>query len=78
MHLVLTDEGRIYSGIPAGETNRDLLLRIAGKDEPVVLPKANIASREIAPVSMMPAGILRGLPDSEVLDLFSYLMVPFL
>ena len=78
MHLVLTDEGRIYSGIPAGETNRDLLLRIAGKDKPVVLPKANIASREIASVSMMPAGILRGLPDSEVLDLFSYLMVPFL
>ena len=74
MHLVLTDEGRIYSGIPARETDRDLLLRVAGKDEPIVLPKVNIESREIASVSMMPVGILKGLNDSEVIDLFAYLM----
>ena len=74
MHLVLTDEGRIYSGISAGETERDLLLRIAGKDDPVVLPKSSIESREIASVSMMPVGLLKDLSDTEVLDLFAYLM----
>ncbi len=74
MHLVLTDDGRVYSGIPAGETDRDLLLRTVGENDPVVLPKANIESREIASVSMMPVGLLRSLSDSEVIDLFAYLM----
>lgn len=74
MHLVLTDEGRVYNGIPASETKRELLLRVAGKNEPVVLPQANIESREIAPVSMMPTGILKDLTETEVVDLFHYLM----
>ncbi len=74
MHLVLTDEGRVYSGIPAGETDRELLLRVAGEDESVVIAKASIESREIASVSMMPVGLLRELSDSDVTDLFAYLM----
>lgn len=73
MHLVLTDDGRVYSGIPAGESDRQLRLRVANRDEPVVIAKSEIESREIAPVSMMPSGMLKTLSDREVLDLIAYL-----
>lgn len=73
MTIVLNDEGRIYSGIVAGENGRQLLMRLAGEDEPISIPKATIESQEIAPVSMMPEGLLGTLKDAEVLDLVSYL-----
>lgn len=74
MHLVLTDDGRVYSGVLAGENDRELRLRVASQAEPVVIPKAAVESREIAPISMMPAGQLKTLSDSEVVNLFAYLM----
>ena len=73
MTLVLTDEGRTYSGIVAGETDRQLQLRVAGEEQPVLIAKSSIDSREIAPVSMMPDGLLGTLKDKEVLDLIAYL-----
>ena len=73
MHLILTDDGRVYSGIPAGENERQLRLRVANRDEPIIIPKSQIESREIAPVSMMPEGMLKTLTDQEVLDLIAYL-----
>ena len=73
MHLILTDEGRVYSGIPADEDERQLRLRVANQDQPVVIPKSKIESREIAPVSMMPDGILNTLSEREVVDLVAYL-----
>lgn len=73
MHLILTDEGRVYSGIPADENERQLRLRVAGQEEPVVIAKSSIESREIAPVSMMPEGLLKNLTNAEVLDLIAYL-----
>ena len=76
MVLVLTNEGRLYSGILAGENERSLSLRVAGQDEAVIIPKSAIASREVAKVSMMPEGILRNLTDAEVLDLVAYLRTP--
>ena len=73
MEIVLTDEGRVYSGIPAAENERQLHLRVAGQTEPVVIAKSQIESRDVAPISMMPEGLLRNLKDSEVLDLIAYL-----
>ena len=73
MTIVLTDEGRVWSGIVAGEDNRRLLLRVANEDEPVSIPKSTIESRDVAPVSMMPEGLLANLKDEEVLDLVAYL-----
>ena len=73
MHLVLTDEGRVYSGIPADEDTRQLRLRVANEEEPVVIPKSKIESREVASVSMMPDGILNTLSDEEVMNLIAYL-----
>jgi len=76
MLLVLTNEGRLYSGILADESPRQIRLRVAGQPEPVVIAKSAIASRETAKVSMMPAGLLRDLTDEEVLDLVAYLRTP--
>ena len=73
MHIVVTDDGRVYSGIPASENERQLRLRVANRENPVTINKSQIESRDIAPVSMMPDGILKTLKDSEVLDLFAYL-----
>ena len=73
MSLVLTNEGRLYSGILAGESERHIELRVVGETEPVTIPKATIASREVAPVSMMPDGLLSELKEADVLDLIKYL-----
>ncbi|MBX3422109.1 MAG: PmoA family protein [Pirellulaceae bacterium] len=73
MHIVLTDDGRIHSGIPSDEDDRVLRLRVADRELPVVIPKSSIQSREIAAVSMMPEGILNSLSDQEVIDLLGYL-----
>ena len=73
MQMVLMRDGRLYSGIPAVESERVLELRVANQEKPVALAKSQIASREIAPVSMMPEGLLANLSDAEVLDLVAYL-----
>ncbi len=73
MHIVVTESGRVYSGIPAGEDKRQLRLRVATQDEPVVINKSAIESRDVAPVSMMPEGQLKTLADQEVIDLIAYL-----
>lgn len=73
MQMVLTDDGRVYSGIPAEENDRILKLRIANRDDPVSIAKSAIESREVASVSMMPEGILRTMTDQEVIDLIAYL-----
>ena len=73
MQMVLMRDGRLYSGIPAVESERLLELRVANQAKPVALAKSQIASREIAPVSMMPEGLLANLSDAEVLDLVAYL-----
>ena len=73
MHIILTDDGRVYSGIPAEENDQQLKLRVADRNEPVTIAKSQIESREIAPVSMMPQGILEALSDTEAVNLLKYL-----
>ena len=73
MHIVITNDGRVWSGVPAAENERQLRLRVANREEPVTINKSDIESREIAPVSMMPEGQLTTMTDDEVLDLVKYL-----
>jgi putative membrane-bound dehydrogenase-like protein len=73
MHVVLTDDGRIFSGIPSEENERTLKLLVADREAPVVISQSAIESREIASVSLMPEGLLVNLTDQEVVDLFAYL-----
>lgn len=73
MHIVLTDDGRIYSGIPSEESERYLTLMVTDSPEPVQIPKSSIESREIASVSLMPDGLLANLSDEEAIDLIAFL-----
>lgn len=73
MHIILTGDGRVYSGVPAAENDQVLKLRVANQTEPVTIAKSQIESREIAAVSMMPEGMLKTMKDQEVLDLIAYL-----
>ncbi len=70
--VVTTRDGRTYSGNVLAENERNLTLRIVGQ-EPVVLSKSEIQSRDVTSKSMMPDGLLQNLSDPEVVDLFAYL-----
>ncbi|MGK0188721.1 MAG: putative membrane-bound dehydrogenase-like protein [Verrucomicrobiales bacterium] len=73
MVMITTRDGRTYAGNVASESDRQLTLRVVGQDDPVALSKADIQSRDVAPVSMMPEGLLGTLTDQEVTDLVAYL-----
>ncbi|MFC5536224.1 PVC-type heme-binding CxxCH protein [Rhodocytophaga aerolata] len=70
--VITTRDGRTYSGNIAGENQRQVTLRVVGQ-EAVVVNKADIQSREVTPVSMMPTGLFKNLSDTEILDLVKYL-----
>jgi putative heme-binding domain-containing protein len=72
MVVVTTRDGRTYSGTIAAETDRQLTLRVIGRDA-AVIPKRDIQTREVTPVSMMPPGLFDALSDPEVIDLTAYL-----
>jgi len=66
-------DGRTYMGNVINENKSSLTLRVIGQ-EPVVISQSNIQSRDVSELSMMPEGLLDHLSESEVVDLFSYLM----
>jgi hypothetical protein len=47
---------------------------VVGQDA-VVISKSDIQSSDNSELSMMPEGMLEDMSESEVLDLFSYLML---
>ncbi len=73
MTMVFTEDGRLYSGVLAGEDKRQLRLRVANEEEPVVIAKSQIEDRVISKLSMMPEGLLNDFKDHEILDLIAYL-----
>ena len=72
MVMITTRDGRTYAGNVASESERQVTLRVVGQ-EPTVIAKSSIQSREVAPVSMMPEGLLGTLTDAEILDLVAYM-----
>ena len=73
MVVITTRDGRTYSGSVVAETERQLTLRVVGREAPLVVTKAEIQNREATAVSMMPPGLLDPLEDKEVIDLVGYL-----
>jgi putative membrane-bound dehydrogenase-like protein len=73
MIVVTTRDGRTYSGTVAAENERQLTLRVPGREAPVSVAKADIQSREATSASMMPPGLFDALSDREVVDLVAYL-----
>ncbi len=69
--FVTTKDGSVVAGVATEENKRTLTLKTLAA--PVTLSKDQIAKRELSPLSMMPAGLLNALQETEVRDLFLYL-----
>lgn len=68
---IFTAQGRLISGIIVEETERALTVQTA--NERIVLPKEDIETRQVAPVSMMPEGQVERFSADELRDLVGYL-----
>lgn len=70
--VVTTESGRTLTGIVIEKDSRVVVLRSADGQR-MVLPKDDIAEMSVTGISLMPEGLLQGLSDQEVRDLFAYL-----
>lgn len=70
--VVVTESGRTISGIVLEKDARVVVLRTSDGQR-VVLAKDEIESMNVTGISLMPEGLLDGLSDQEVRDLFAYL-----
>ena len=65
-------DGRVLSGVVVEQDKNVVVLRGSdGKD--VVVARADIDAMHQASTSLMPEGLLKGLSDQQVRDLFAYL-----
>ncbi|MBC7965130.1 MAG: c-type cytochrome, partial [Fuerstia sp.] len=70
--IVVTKDGRILTGLPTARNEANVTL-VNAKNEPVVIPTAEIEEMHESPISMMPVDLYRQLSSNELRDLFSYL-----
>ncbi len=74
MSIVTLKDGRVLTGMIAGESEKTIDLRQT-TDE-ITVEKKEIVKQEVAPVSMMPEGLLLAFDKEQVSDLIGYLMHP--
>jgi len=67
-----TEKGKVYSGIIIYDAVDSVILQ-TGPAETVRLAHTQISSRRLTALSLMPAGLLDRLSDSEIADLYGYL-----
>ena len=72
MNILSLKDGRVLSGMIAGQDRNSLTLRMPGSE--TVVSKADIKKRETLENSIMPAGLLDNLKQEERRDLIAYLM----
>ncbi len=72
MNILNLKDGRVLSGMIAGQDRNSLTLRMPGTE--VVVSKADIKKRETLENSIMPAGLLDNLNQAQRRDLIAYLM----
>lgn len=69
--VVATDEGQVFTGIPARESETELVLRTA-EAKTIAIPKESIEESKTGG-SLMPTDAVDGLSPTELLDLVRYL-----
>lgn len=69
--FITTKNGELYAGNIIAEDANSITLKTLATT--VTLPRSEIKSRETSANSMMPEGLLNGLEEPEVRDLFLYL-----
>jgi putative membrane-bound dehydrogenase-like protein len=72
MNILSLKNGRVLSGMIAGQDRNSLTLRMPGSE--TVVSKADIKKRETLGNSIMPTGLLDNLKQEERRDLIAYLM----
>ncbi|MEQ8764159.1 MAG: DUF1080 domain-containing protein [Planctomycetota bacterium] len=72
--LIITEDERYVTGLVIDENARRVTLRTA--DEEIIIPTSDIGERSLLETSMMPDGLLAGLSDLQIRDLFAYLGSP--
>lgn len=71
---VVTRDGQNVMGIIVAESDRAVTLRTATND--VLIPKAEIATRRVHAMSMMPEGLIDRMKPGELRDLAGYMASP--
>ncbi|QXD25947.1 dehydrogenase [Opitutia bacterium ISCC 51] len=74
-HLVRTSDGQILSGFIVDRDEHVVVLRPVG-GQPVVLEESRIESMEDVGFSLMPSGLLMGMDEQSIVDIFSYIQAP--
>ena len=70
--VVVTESGRTLTGIVVEKDARVVVLRTSDGQR-VVLSKDDIDTMNVSGISLMPEGLLDGMSDQDVRDLFAYL-----
>lgn len=74
MTLVVTEDGRVFSGLVTARTDRTLTLHTA--TESVTLDRRDVAEQRVTEKSPMPEGLLDSLTPDQIRDLIAYLTYP--
>lgn len=75
-YTVVTEDGRIFTGVLAAETATSVTLRKEEGAEQTILRK-DIDEMEASPISMMPEDLDRQVSPQDVVDLIAYLREAF-
>ncbi len=70
--LVTTKSGQAYAGAIARESSDEIVIRDAAGQENRI-PKSEVASNAVSPVSLMPPGLTASLREDEFVDLVRFL-----
>ena len=71
-HLVLTTDGRTLNGFLIERDDKIVVLR-SSDGQTTVIRRDQIDDMKVIPQSLMPEGLLNGLAEQQVCDLFAYL-----
>lgn len=71
--ILTTEDQRVLIGMVAEQNPRSVTLRDAG-NQLTTIARDQIAELKATPTSLMPPGLLLGLTDQQIADLFAYLM----
>ncbi len=71
-HDITLKDGSLVSGFLASQGGDMLVVRQIGADEKAI-PKADVVEHTVSKRSLMPVGLLDGMSDQQVSDLFAYL-----
>jgi putative membrane-bound dehydrogenase-like protein len=74
-HVVNTDDGRVLVGLIA-ERDADRMVLVDARGERTAVPLAEVESQKMMETSMMPEGLLDGLDEKALRDLFAWLGFP--